>query len=89
MTQMFKLYDSTLIPQTQQKSPSTCRTTCTEHLLNTDRRPPESTRNTANNWVEQKGKKEREIKREGIRTGLALLGGSCERGKDPTPWEAT
>ena len=46
------------------KTPKTsCRTICTEHLLNTGRRvftPPKRARNPPHNCVEQKGKKKRE-----------------------------
>ena len=53
----------------------TCRTICTEHLLNAgeDFKPPKWARNPPHNWVEQKGKK----KSKGIRTGPIFLRGSC------------
>jgi len=52
-----------------------------------DLKPPKRAKNPSRNWVEQKEKqKERE---RGIRMGLGLLRGRCERGKEPIPWEAT
>ena len=49
---------------------------------------PQRARKPPYNWVEpKKNKCEREI--EGIKMGLALLRGSCEREKETTPWEAT
>ena len=35
----------------------------------------------------KKREKRKEKKKTGIRMGPALLKGSCERGKEPTPWE--
>ena len=49
-------------------------------------KPPKRAGNPLYNWVEQKGKRERE---KGIRTEPVFLRGSCERGKEPIPWEAT
>ena len=79
-----------LLPQTPQKTkqknnPSTCRMIHTEHLLNTGRtrKPPKRARNPPHNWLEEREKRKRK------RMGIALLRGSCERGKEPTPWEAT
>ena len=50
-------------------------------------KPPKRARNPPHNWVEKSRRRERET--EGIRTGIALLRGSCGREKEPTPWEAT
>ena len=55
-------------------------------MLAEDLKSPKRARNPPHNWVEQKGRKERE---KGLRMGLALPRGSCEKGKEPTPWETT
>ena len=57
----------------------------TEQLLNTGRRPQtsERTRKSPCYCVGQKKKKKK--RKKGIRTGPEPLGGSCERGKVPTP----
>ena len=68
---------------------------CTEHLLNAGIRTETSKKgkkNPPHNCVKQnrKERKKRKREREAIRTmGLAFLKGSCEREKEPTPWEAT
>ena len=57
------------------KKKSTCMTTCTEHPLNTGRRPQTTKKEqeTLNNWEEPKEKKrEREI----IRMGPEILSGN-------------
>ena len=58
----------------------------TEQLLSTDRRTQmsEKTRKHPRNWV---GQKEKE--KEGIRTGPAPQGGSCEGEKVPALWEVS
>ena len=69
-------------PQTHHKTTSPCKTTRTEHqlMLAEGLEPPKRARNSWQNWVEPKGKRERE----GIRTGPAFLMGSCEGEKEPT-----
>ena len=76
-----------LPPHKYIRNTSTCGTTPTEHLLNASRRPQTSqmARNTPRTWGGQK-KKGKTDKR--IGTGLAPLGGSCERGKVSTHKEA-
>ena len=59
-----------------------------EHPLNAGTRPPKRARNTPYNWVEEKGKKEREEREKGITVGPALLRGNSERREESTPWEA-
>ena len=43
-------------------------------------KPPKRARNPPHNWVEKSRRRERET--EGIRTGIALLRGSCGREKE-------
>ena len=52
-------------------------------MLAEELKPTKRERNPQQNWVEQK-KKKREGEKKGIRTGLALLRGSCEREKEAT-----
>ena len=54
-------------------------------LLAEDINSPKRAGNPPHNWVEQKGKREREKRKRGIRTGQACLRGSCERGKESVP----
>ena len=71
---------------------STCREICTEHLLNGGRRPHtyEEGNKPFMYLGRTKGKKrERKKGINGIRTGQALLRGSCERGKESEPREAS
>ena len=63
-----------------------------EHLLNAGRGPQTSKKGKKHphNWIEKrkKGEREKRKKKKGIRTGPALLRGSCERGKESTHWGA-
>ena len=61
---------------------------CTEHLLNTDKRPQLSKR-ARKAQCNQVGQKKNETKNERERhwMGPVPQGGSCEGGKVPVPWE--
>ena len=75
---------------TKKKNSSTCRMILTDHLLKAGRRPQTSKkgRKPPHNWIGQKEKTEREKREQIIRMGPALLGGTCETGKESTYWEA-